>query len=92
MFSDKDALLKPTMHWSLSGSFRLGTCTGKWKDFPFIYVMIFLLNLQGDTDEDVPAGGFHMGLLEKGRSTSGPGFSLKFWPSFNMTVVNTQLV
>ncbi|XP_069678862.1 cyclin-dependent kinase 11B-like isoform X2 [Periplaneta americana] len=32
----------------------------------------------GDTDEDVPAGGFHMGLLEKGRSTSGPGFSLKF--------------
>lgn len=37
-------------------------------------------NLQGDTDEDVPSGGFHMGLLEKGRSTSGPGFSLKFWP------------
>lgn len=32
----------------------------------------------GDTDDDVPAGGFHMGLLEKGRSTSGPGFSLKF--------------
>lgn len=32
----------------------------------------------GDTDEDVPAGGFHMGLLEKGRSASGPGFSLKF--------------
>ncbi|XP_023723749.1 cyclin-dependent kinase 11B isoform X3 [Cryptotermes secundus] len=32
----------------------------------------------GDTDEDVPAGGFHMGLLEKGRATSGPGFSLKF--------------
>jgi len=46
-------------------------------DFPVIYSMI-LLNLQGDTDEDVPAGGFHMGLLEKGRSTSGPGFSLKF--------------
>jgi hypothetical protein len=37
-----------------------------------------LLNLQGDTDEDVPVGGFHMGLLEKGRSAAGPGFSLKF--------------
>jgi hypothetical protein len=33
-----------------------------------------------------------MGLLEKGRSTSGPGFSLKFWLSLNMTVVNTKLV
>ncbi|PSN39779.1 Cyclin-dependent kinase 11B, partial [Blattella germanica] len=32
----------------------------------------------GDTDEDVPVGGFHMGLVEKGRTTSGPGFSLKF--------------
>jgi hypothetical protein len=61
-------------------------------DFPFICGVIVLLNLQGDTDEDVPAGGFHMGLLEKGRSTSGPGFSLKFWPSLNLTVVNTQWV
>jgi hypothetical protein len=59
-------------------------------DFPFICDMIFLLNFQGDTDDDVPAGGFHMGLLEKGRSTSGPGFSLKFWPKLDMTVVNTQ--
>jgi len=61
-------------------------------DFPFIYGLIFFFNLQGDTDEDVPAGGFHMGLLEKGRSTSGPGFSLKFWLSLDMTVVNTKLV
>jgi hypothetical protein len=58
----------------------------------YIYGMIFLLTLQGDTDEDVPAGGFHMGLLEKGRSTTGPGFSLKFWRSLKMTVVNSQLV
>ena len=76
----KSRRLKVKVHivLSLSGTFSHETCTGKWVDFPSVYGVIFLLNLQGDTDEDVPAGGFHMGLLEKGRSTSGPGFSLKF--------------
>jgi hypothetical protein len=27
-----------------------------------------------------------MGLLEKGRSTSGPGFSLKFWPTVQFQI------
>jgi hypothetical protein len=27
-----------------------------------------------------------MGLPEKGRSTSGPGFSLKFWPSVRFQI------
>ncbi|XP_049859114.1 cyclin-dependent kinase 11B isoform X8 [Schistocerca gregaria] len=29
-------------------------------------------------DEEVPAGGFHMGVVEKGRVAVGAGFSLKF--------------
>jgi len=50
-----------------------------WLDRTSLFCVILLMfNLQVDTDEDVAAEGFHMGLLEKGRSTSGPGFSLKF--------------
>lgn len=36
------------------------------------------LFLQGDTDEDVSASGFHMGVVERRVSAIGPGFSLKF--------------
>ncbi|KAK6617877.1 hypothetical protein RUM43_014106 [Polyplax serrata] len=32
----------------------------------------------GDTDEDVSASGFHMGVVERRVSAIGPGFSLKF--------------
>jgi hypothetical protein len=80
MSSDIDRLLLlESMFCWLFGCFRHATCTWQVDGLPlYMYGMILLLPLQGDTDEDVPAGGFHMGLMEKGRSTSGPGFSLKF--------------
>lgn len=38
----------------------------------------FFVCLQGDTDEELPSGGFHMGAVERRANVLGPGFSLKF--------------